>query len=1080
MPGNYDYPYRKLVSGSNVPTANPTNFVACELVDHWVNITRVRPKGDTSSPDPHYTAVPYKREDIGYALYEGDSCAVAGNCGLWTIRGDFGALPEHNIEADVPDITTCEPLPVVTVDNNCYERIGTVDNRNCHKVGGKWVLARKMWHGIFGWLSADACPDPYDESPDQTRYLSVTYDITVSAQNIGDQAYNLAYEYDWNLSGTTAIGRYTGLKSTTLDVVGYEEQYGGYPVGSLVFDKTITSHGAGTAHDYGMGITYNYLSGQSSRLDSYAGNSYYTCNSLPVVPENQFGNTGGGSPIPNRTLDGIVTWWYEAYGTDANFVPLPAVTDMDSYSETVSFTTVSGYTPSVTLEWERTATGFTWNFTFNDDSSLTGTGLIEEFIFSGSVTLGDPYTATDLTADLQAASNEYNLDNDKVQVWQAREDLANASLVIYDEVQTPQSPLISYNPVMDDYSGALQNDPEGRAPGDPGYITTWLPIAWCDSSDFIWLYPDNTFTIPGGFTGGATLLGAGQVVTGYPTHFYTGAIISHNPHGYDPHFWFGFPADERICIEDVSTGAFLGTSWMRSYNGGFSNSDGRHQLPETTLRWQPKSEAQTDPQLYSPSLPPIVFGNQPQSWYREINGIAYLGKYVETKVPWPSVNFGRPYGVDKWAVDNATACAIIAAGVIRKTGNAIDPLATGGLQVGDTVLVGGDGVYPITAITPTSGYPDWPISPRNQFTYTLGTKIADPASGGDITAGYLAKLRWWTAPPFGLTDISAVDYDAGANETTFTIPATPFWVVQSGAPMTLSVDLYTQAANGNPANGALATVTITKAAVGDTTVKCTGNYLTAKFLIPHTHYSGATFLPEYDDDKPKGDSLRFEWTFNRRGQSATTPPTWWEGQDGIIGQTVTAVRSKFVPCCPTVIGFGSENIEDFPNGNIGLLPIADLTTDSVYGAFWMGICVQNMDDPFWTAPFKEDLDEDSRWTMDDGYGHEDDYGTIPPTLYYAHAPQVEAIATKPTNLGWSASNTPPNLPSGVSLPYGAPNIIAPAYFPYGIPFGYASSCAGVNSDFTNLTTSYGFFNLACDCIANGRPFTADYQRFMYC
>jgi hypothetical protein len=629
----------------------------------------------------------------------------------------------------------------------------------------------------------------------------------------------------------------------------------------------------------------------------------------------------------------------------------------------------------------------------------------------------------------------------------------------YDGVRNAVSPTLDYVATMDDYTGTISG--------------TWPQRAWVDPNDFIWYYNSNTFTQPGGFTGGAVMVGGGQTVTGFPTHFYTGAIISRNPPGYDKHFWFGF---ERKTASPVCSGAvFIGTQWLHTYNGGYSDSDGRATLPASTLRWQDLFEAQSDPLLVSgtPS-----FGNLPQSWMRIIGSVGHLQKFIVGKVPWRSVNFGRPYGADKWAVVNTTVC-VTDGTHIRRTGNAIDPLAAGGLANGDTVMVGGSGIYTISSIVAAGTSSDW--SGRNQFTFALSAKIADIPAGVDIGAGYMGKMRWWTAPPFGLTRCTAV-YD-GVN-TTFTLAATPYWVSESGAAITKNVDLYAAASNTNPASSVLANVTLTKSAVGATTITIAGDYSTAKFIIPHLHYAGVQFKPEYDDDTAKGDSLRVEWQFNRRGGYSASPPTWYFGHTGILSAGVTSVRTRFSPCCPSVIGHvpyylddvgddimgvpTSFKVEDFTNADLGIIQ-PYIPADDVYGGFAMYEVIQKMDDVFWTAPFQPDLASNVPWVEDDGSG----------TGNFAHRPYVEAISVKPSNLGWSGTDTPPDLPTGCVLPYDGSTAILPEWWPYGIEADVHASCSAVGGGFKSLTTDYGFYNLACETIRTSGTFASNYTQWIY-
>ena len=401
--------------------------------------------------------------------------------------------------------------------------------------------------------------------------------------------------------------------------------------------------------------------------------------------------------------------------------------------------------------------------------------------------------------------------------------------------------------------------------------------------------------------------------------------------------------------------------------------------------------------------------------------------------------------------------------------------------------------------------------------------------------------------------------------TTFTIPATPYWNPISAGAMTIGVDLYqampagygcdgNPATAGNPASlAAVGTnVTITKASTGDLTVTAVGDYSLAKWLIPHLHFSGVQFLPEVDDNSPKGDYVAVQWNFNNRysptgdvwqsnhgyytngvtindangnqqmvtthggnsGMSAPTwattlgatttdgavtwtcsavAPAWYGGLRGVVSCTVEDKKLKFVPCCPSLIGFvptySSQPAEQFHNQNLTAMP-ATVTVDDQYPALgWQGFVAQAMPDPFWQTPFCPDATAEVIWKEDDGTGLEDydvvlDTGRTVHHWFYAHHPLVEARHTYPTNLGFSGTETAPNLPADALMEYDAANTIAPIDYPYGIPIPSSPAFVGIvgvdAGGWTTYETVYGFYARACANIAAGHRFSDVYSTFCYC
>jgi hypothetical protein len=423
-------------------------------------------------------------------------------------------------------------------------------------------------------------------------------------------------------------------------------------------------------------------------------------------------------------------------------------------------------------------------------------------------------------------------------------------------------------------------------------------------------------------------------------------------------------------------------------------------------------------------------------------------------------------------------------------------------------------------------------------------------------------MRFWTAPPFGVLSCAAW-WDGTAN-TNFVMPATPYWLAASGNP-TLSVDCYApDASNGNPHAPVGSTTTLTKygawaastayttgqkilvgqtiqtaitggtssgtaptwnPTLGNTTTDggvtwttggtvpvgavayVAGDYHSAAFMVPHLHYSGDTFLPEYDDNRPKGDFVQVQWGFNFRAAQTTPAPGYtgpavtWNGANlsaptpGTMQVVIGDTNIRMSPCCPAAVGFvpfyspladtgGSpapsggtpppppvpeetfrnQKLFDFP----GTFPFDDawFGDPGSSGSWWMGAVATTMPDPFWQAPFAPDCTNAFQWLSDDGSG-EADTDTI---HYYPAPPLVEARATYPSNLGWAKNESAPTLPTGISLAYDvSKNVVSPGVGP-----------PGISLEHTSVATTYGFYLLACANIAASGRFSDAYKKFTSC
>ena len=1115
---------------------------------------------DPSGGFTYSSVTPFARRDITYngSVYTAPICNInpPGFCGEWlqptTVPvGDLGALSAQEVQDTVDDILACA-APDSThakYDHNCYLQSGSKDFRLCKKIGWKGVGAVKSFHGRLGFLSTDACASA--GSADQVRYLTQKIDIemsiagtaTVSYMSIADTAtvsyesvstnYNDSVDAGW--SSQVSINRYSGVKT--------QDSFSQHYTGDCTADYTSPN----PAYDATYYRLQSWLFWENEfclQPDFSVYRGRIDANEIPLTPpppdilgwasldSNGCGITGsdlGTTPAEIEAAIAAMNFGGNPSGGPWTVDMIP--TDAVDANQTI---TVNSVTVSDTVLQIQASVHLGGSWT--DDMYSTGS-RDATLNFSITITLSNPYTAAEFYADWEAAAQAWDLTSDAVYPWRwgsitdgvltLDETLANLPMVIYDEnppvvpafaagtmndYNTPVSvpiynttvaPDVNYNyvptMVLAATLGPWTYDPNNYAPNTgtppptnwtasatPGYgdwPVTWAQITWQDPTSYVWKYGNGSYNVPplDNIWPGATLISG----------LLSGDIVSHNPPGYDRHFWFKAGVWERdTTLGDDPDPPY---TWNLTGHGKFSNS----KLPETALRWQDQPfEAQYDSLSTSATPPP---GNLPQSWLRNKSAVLIGAKYVETRLPWPSVNFGRPYGKDKYAVDQTTVCAWTVSGgnyTLTKTNEAIAPLATGGLQAGDFVMVQGVGIFPVATL----------VASGSNWTMTLGTMVSAIPTGADFPAIataqninlphdqiFLGRLRWWKAsppspvlskpPPFGLLACTGV-YDSGTNKTTFTIPATPFWIEG-----TLVVDLYLpDAGNGNPHTLLAASQTLTKVSVTDLTGTVPGDYHTATFLIPHLHFSGVQFLPEYDDDRPKGDFVKMSWIFNQRGASLATgsQPAWLGGTgsgtgSGLVGCTeiaTTQEQIRFTPCCPAVVGDVVGNtLEAGPNGfkneDMDLFP-ASFAVDDRYGAWYQEAVETTMTDPFYQRPFAPDATANLTWLEDDGAGIVDNALTTPQTKYFPHHPLVEARCSLPTNLGWGGADTPPALTAaGVSLTFDpAVNVVYPPYWPNGIPIAEDYTGDGDGS-FTDIARPFGFYLNVCSTIATNR-FAAAY------
>jgi hypothetical protein len=508
--------------------------------------------------------------------------------------------------------------------------------------------------------------------------------------------------------------------------------------------------------------------------------------------------------------------------------------------------------------------------------------------------------------------------------------------------------------------------------------------------------------------------------------------------------------------------------WAHEENGRASESP----LPEVTLRWLNKLDAQ-----YDPNGGKEGHGVFPGAYLHQASGVLTGVKFVEVAQPWLSTNYGRPCGPDKYAVQQNTVCCIASkAGsvfTVKKTGDAIAPLATGGLATNDYIIAEADGIYRITGIATTSadadGNPQWEI--------TVGSKLDDLPTGyamGENPDGadHLGKLRWPSVS--GICGRVAITTSEVAGTVTITVAAQKYLRLDP-VTGTILVDLYDAAM----ANKIQATLT----RVSDTSFT-----FTHAAIPTHVWMTGRDVDYTKFTDAPRKTGIKLEWSFNPRqyakesaGGYSGSFTTWYAGVGGCTGCDITEFSYDlgrcrpvigFVPFYSPLVGTGSEllgtgtellpataSLENF-GSNQKLYPMpATFAFDDVYSSHWQGGIEMTMPDPFWQTPFKPDCDNDAMsgvaWTEDDG-SHVDSDAVNFDTIseggftthhrFYAFHPVVEAAANIPAGC---------SLPSGIHLLYDGVTDIAPPRYPNGVHIG------DDDGNFESLWRPWGLSERAC-------------------
>lgn len=532
---------------------------------------------------------------------------------------------------------------------------------------------------------------------------------------------------------------------------------------------------------------------------------------------------------------------------------------------------------------------------------------------------------------------------------------------------------------------------------------------------------------------------------------YDGSVIGAPfPAGYENAFDFSF-IDYRTCCytdddeENASNQcAYVNGVFVNDYNGYVGS-----QIPTNATHWTNENDSYASRPGASVKYndPTRLFDGCSQDGGSTTGLVAW--KYAEIIDVWPSENFARPAGPDKFIFNEDKVYGCYDWNAITKT---FTPYAwqisgpnlvavTGGVDTSGTwggAAVGGFGTITFDGthihFTKTTNLPTGWASASNDTNYCFG------------------QLRYPTCPSIlGRASITAIA-DASMNAP-YSVGWTPTY--QFGRAQTyygLAVSSPTESFDFcDGLMNVLATQTSTR--VSDTVFTTTSAVPNSAFVVIHSN-PAKWYM---NDAITKGDVVTLEWLWDFRtngeygrvngildcsGDQITEPVENY----GYASFTQTQHCLPLSSDCPKVVYFGFEE-EGFENSVFVQMP-TDFVLDERYGSMWNGFVVPTMTDIFWVPPHKPFYVTDGDGNTMDGPGTEfvvwvEDNGTCQPitfddatiplgtlTAYYGYQPQVECRLSLPDNYGFGQNETPPAPPGDTeTLGFASPVANADGQFP---------------------------------------------------
>lgn len=885
---------------------------------------------------------------------------------------------------------------------------------DCRQRGFKNVQAGRQWHGFFPWTSAETanCPDTicsggtpapyrsYQPNPTQVKYLTLATAVTT-----------FNYE-DWSNDAHPSI--ITGGVSGAVNI----DPLSGYITHNILTNETDTAKGL----DSGSDLIYKYASGGAG----------YTRDLMAPYPQTNY--THGMTTV----LDNVVSQDVHCPGVTLPILGgsiedlvgslssnMPAITDPNNYNQHKTWVDSSGAFPQnydVTITWSRTATVYSWNIVYNyligSDPSNPLTSSFK-YSFAGTLTLSNANNSSDVRSDCQSLLGYWDMTDDKNYPWRSDGLWQIAPLVTRDEssdakpygffpalVDDHRSPVADKNgnnpytdapntsptpvgwgprPGWTDAS-TTNNDNSGVPPSSPDYgyaaawIPTYAPMAWFDTGAYGFYYGDDPVANHSGAlaldykrygkTGKILGMPLPRALTDGDSYWYDSGFTV-DPTGVYENF-FDYRAEVwRMC--DSGSGIDLYQQGNGEWLQDKINATGAL-LPLSATQWTPNN---------------IAFTKPPFGWIINYDKNIYVAggtdffasgqslmmqKIAYIKEIWPSQDFARPAGADKFIFDETKVYCVVnisgSGGGSTWTLTALDGTTPpDGLDLSGTW--GGKSVVGFYTGCSYSG-----------GTLTLGTKVSDVPSdwasaSGDTTTAF-GKLRWpavaallgrnyvlqvadigvarvlktYSLTSLGLgTTADALDlYDVNMNQlaSNATVTRIKRWKSQNyslgnviidsnanlqvctragtagGSEPTWATHTGDTTLDGDPSGGVIWTLVLTGSFAVDQTFTVANSYSSISKTAWITIHGAANWY--WDDNSIKGDYVYYDWTFDYRtnGEIARlagvtdcaghTPPSGGPTANynfSAFTQSQNAIQ--FNPCSPMVL-CSSPNGEIFDNG----------------------------------------------------------------------------------------------------------------------------------------------------------------------
>lgn len=829
----------------------------------------------------------------------------------------------------------------------------TVSLGKCLNMGFKDVAGVRMWHGTFSWLSNDGCALSHSVAPDQTKYLTVTYDVHFSNLSDFDGTSDAG-----DLTGARTVDANTGLITST--VTSTETIKSGQITPGTPVITYFTDGGAGYNlvfnPDTGMYDTVPFASGGGTKIDS--GFDLH-CG----FPSFAIG-VGLGS------LADYVASWNAGFPSD----PVPDITDINSYSGHASHTAF-GVTSTFDAEFSRDDTSVSWDFSTSFPTDNPGAPS-QHYSFNGSVTLSNTNLGSAIVSDCYTLLSYWDLTNNTVYPWRTDSYTMYMPKVARREVQGEINPIGFNAYTIDDLTDPVLDV--------SGSIIGYGQISWQDPNSYFWIDVSGSVASAMGDTHyDGTIIGKPFLINSGSTTFSGFPISVGNGSNQGWGFFNFYYSDARFCktpVDDPDCGTSPPWELYTYRHGGtladcdVSNSgtaDGGqfiNILPQCSTHWIGNIEAHFIPKGASIAC---SMGS---------TGI-YVVKYAECRPRYPSYNFFRPCGDDRWAIDEVSASCFQDDLVLRDQLSSTDFILLAftngfdGLYISSSQTLRMDGDYDLTLGTRIRDLP-------GNFYHPFEEQFRDSDILGNF--GLAGVIRFPQAWPMCGRDsvIISASMDGTGSLITFASAQTNMYTNDI-------VTLY-----DNAMSPIIASASLFK--IDNNNFTCSINHTGS---IKNSRYAQSYGSPDYhwNDTEQKLTYRYGEWAWNNRNTDSSS-----------------AVHESCVsgsPCAESVVCF-SPNGESFPNG-VTMWFSGSTALDDPFGSIRQFNVEFGMIDPLYQTPkfpcnFNEF--ESPKYVQDTGGCPDDTSDELGnPIIYYPPPPLIEAMLTTPDGA--------PELPNGITWPY---------------------------------------------------------------